>query len=151
MAKRKTSLDTIEASFLKQLQARKKELLAEVAEIDAKLGALGKAAPGRKPGRPRGKATVRRGRRRGVKPLRTFVENALAKATGALSVKELQAAVIKAGYPSGSKSLYSQVHKALKTVPGMVRAARGKYTLKAASKAAPKRLAKKGRKKAVKK
>ena len=150
MAKTKSSLDALEASFLKQLQTRKAELQAEISKIDAKLGALGKATPGRKPGRPP-KTISRRGRHRGVKPLRTFVADALAKATGALTVKELQATVVKAGYPGGSKSLYSQVHKALKTVPGMVRAARGKYILKGAPEAAPKRQAKKGRKKAVKK
>jgi len=146
MAKMKTSLDAIEASYVKQLQEHRKGLLAEIAGVDAKLRALGQGAPAAKPGRPAKAAVVRRGRRRGAKPLRTFIAEVLGSASGPLTVKEIKEGVSKAGYPSTSPSLYSQVHKALKAVPGVKRVSRGKYATKAA--AAPKR----GRKKrAVKK
>ena len=127
MAKGKSGLAEIEASYRAGLQLLKAELMSELASVDAKLRALGggteKAAKARK-------APVQKPRGRSGKPLRAYVEEALSKAGKAMKVREIEAAVREAGYETKAKMFYHCLYTLLRQDPGFRKAGRGKFALK---------------------
>ena len=129
MARTKTGLAEIEASYRAGLETLKAELTSEIADIDAKLKALGGRAG------KAAKAPVRKPRGRSGKPLRVYVEDALAKAGKAMKVPEVEEAVRKAGYTSAAKDFYRAVFMVLNDDSSNVeRVGRGLYARKKASK-----------------
>ncbi len=123
MATRGQKLADVEARYVAELKALRSQLAAELADIDGKLRALGalsgKGAPAR----------AGRGGRRG-KPLRVYIEEALAKTSGTLSAKQLQESVLKNGYKTTAKNLYIQVLAALRRSKNVRRVKRGRYALR---------------------
>jgi hypothetical protein len=79
--------------------------------------------PGRKPGR---KAKV--GRAAG-KPLAEYVKAVLAKAGKGLKVREIEAKVLAAGFPTKAKTIYTQIMKVV--AKGFKKVSRGVYAMKA--------------------
>ena len=142
MAKARSGLAEIEARYRKELQARKAELQAEIADIDAKLKALGVKT--RRPRKAR-KAPVRKPGPRTGKPLRIYVEEALAKAKSPMKVREIEAAVKRAGYKTLAKNFYHSLYALLRQDPRIQKAGRGTFALKKASKPRSKRKAKKAK------
>jgi hypothetical protein len=114
-----------------QLHARRDELLAELAALDAELGtssAAAKAPARKKPGRPVGSG---RGRGRGKNTM-SLVEALKKVLTGqTMSVTDMCGAVKKVGYKSSSANFRTIVNQALINNPKIFnRVARGKYTAK---------------------
>jgi chromosome segregation ATPase len=155
---RKASTPTIK-ELRRQLAAKEKQLdkaVAErsrlatrLAELDAEIAALGgapapkrkkrrKAAkkagrkPGRKPGRPAKKKAAKRKvakkARRG-KPLAAYIVGVLKGAAGGMRVKNVMAAVVKAGYATQSKDFYGIVAATLRDETKFKKISRGVYTL----------------------
>jgi len=129
---------------LDSLKAQRDALDRQIAELE---GAAGQAI--RKPRRKSGPKPGRkpRAKRATDKPLAEHVRDALAKATRGMGVRQLEKAVLAAGYPTKAKDLYVPIMKALPKA-GAKRVAPGVYSLaggKAATKAG-KRAKKAGRK-----
>ena len=77
------------------------------------------------------KKVVRRKRKRGSgKPLREYVTEALAGSATGMSVKDIEAAVRAAGYPTHAKSLSTRIHAIVSKDAGIVRVSRGLHRLK---------------------
>ncbi|HUS92077.1 MAG TPA: hypothetical protein VM695_09515 [Phycisphaerae bacterium] len=123
------------------LLARRGKLAASLADVDARIAALGGGTPAARRGRPkaagkgRPKAAAtgngrKRARRRATgKPLADYVVDVLTKAGKPLRVKDAMAAVTKAGYQSASKDFYGIVAAALRDDSRIKKISRGVYTL----------------------
>jgi hypothetical protein len=104
----------------------------EMPQVTAKVG----KRPGRNPGR------WPKAARASGKPLAEYVREVLAAAPHGMGLKDIEAAVLAAGYPTKAKTLYAPVVKALAKI-GTKRVGRGVYRLrgkpgrKAATKEAP--------------
>ncbi|MGE3108311.1 MAG: hypothetical protein AB7G11_03620 [Phycisphaerales bacterium] len=117
---------------LPQLHAQRKELVAELQQIDAAIAALdGSYAPGRG-GRGGGSGNRPRaatgGRRRAKND--TNLPDALVKVLSGktMSVSDAAAAVVKAGYKTSSKHFRTMVNIALLNKKKFKRVERGLYT-----------------------
>ena len=140
MARHKLS-DIPVATLQKEIQRRMSKLAGLIAQRDelnrqiADLGGAAVAAPkaARKPGR---KA---RAPRAGGKTLSEYVRGVLAKAANGLHVREIEAKVLAAGYPTRAKTIYNPVMKVL--AKGFKKVQRGIYALKAGAVAAMKKAA----------
>lgn len=93
-------------SNLPKLIAQRDELNRRISELQGAKAPAAQVAPARKV--PKAKA-----RRAGGKPLGMYVADALAAASKGLSVKEIERAVLKAGYPTAAKSIYNPIMKVL--------------------------------------
>ena len=146
------------AKLRKQLAAQESQLVKlkktrvkaakQLAALDQKIAAIGgKAAPKKKTA---SKAKKARKMPKNTKPLVDFVADVLAGSKG-MRVKEVAAAVKKAGYKTNSKDFYGIVATTLRD-PKFPKVSRGVYTVKAAKKAvAKKKAVKKTAKKVAKK
>ena len=142
MAKAATGLAEIEARYRAELQARKAELMSEVAQIDAKLKALGRRAAQAPKTR---RAPARRPRRPVGKSLRTHIEQVLSKAASPMKVRDIEAAVRKADYKTQSKDFYHSVYALLRQSDKVRKAGKGLFAIKKASKPRPERKGKKSK------
>jgi len=132
---------------LADLVAQRDELTEQIAELEAVAGV--ETAPAKRRGRPPGKAG-KKGARAAGKPLVEYVRGALAKVRKGLSVKEIEAKVLAAGYPTKAETIYGPIMKVLAT--GFKKVERGVYALKKGAAAAVKAAAaprKAGRKRGV--
>ena len=125
---------------LSKLKARRAKAVAELAVVAKKIATLGgksaKPAPapkkakkvagkkrGRKPG-PKPK-----GRRKGAKTLAQVISQVLRGVKGGMRVKDICAAVIKAGYKTKSKDFYNTTAATLAANKSFKKIKRGVYTL----------------------
>jgi hypothetical protein len=91
----------------------------EAPQAAAKVG----GKPGRKPGRkPRAVRSM-------GKPLADYVKDVLAAAPQGMGIKDIEAAVLAAGYPTRAKTLYTQVVRVLAKI-GAKKVGRGVYSLR---------------------
>ena len=130
------------------LQAKRAGLAKQLDAIDQQIAALsgdGRRAPKKKaPAKP----VARRTMPKNVKPLIEYVREALARAEDGMRVKDIMAAVQKAGYKTNSKDFYGVVATAVRE-GGFQKLCRGVYTLETPKKPAAKVARKTGRKKAA--
>jgi hypothetical protein len=113
-------------SYRDELGAQRMELDAQVARLDEVLAALGGSAPA-KPAAPR------RGRAAGgfrAGSLKTYVERVLGSSGAPMSVKNITAAVRKAGYKTKNKTLAKSVGNALADMRNVGKVSRGMFRLK---------------------
>ena len=132
MAKRTSDLDRWLAEgqqLVSQLQSRRTQLQAELADVDKQLAQFPQAttAGPRDSARQAGRTGPRR-RRSGGKTLPATVEQVLREAKRPMSVKEIEPAVLKAGYKTKAKTLYNQIFDTLKKI-GAKKVAKGQYTM----------------------
>jgi len=136
---------------LKKLIRVRAKLTEQIAELEALAGGTPMAAPkaklgrppGRKPGRkpkpavpaPEAIKRGRKGRSRG-KPLAEYVHAVLAATEKGLSLKEIEAKVLAAGYPTTAESIYKPIMKVLGK--GFKKVERGVYALEVVVKAGKK-------------
>ena len=115
--------------LVSQLESRRAELQAELSDVDEQLAQLPEAvaAVPRTSTRRAGKPAPRR-RRSGSKTLPAAVEQVLRQAKRPMSVKEIEPAVLKAGYQTKAKTLYNQIFDALRKV-GARKAGKGQYSV----------------------
>ena len=132
MAGAVSRLKTAEARYIKELQARKAELTAELEAVERKLASLGARPKGRK------QAQARKPRRRRGKPLRAYIKEALSKAAKPLKVRDIEQTVRGAGYKTQAKNFYHALYTALRQDPSVRKSGRGKFTLKKPREAQPK-------------
>ena len=132
MARSLSKLADMEAQYVRELTELRKQLVAELESVEQKLKMLGstpKVTGGRKTRR-----------RRGGKTLREFIEDVLAK-HGQLSAKEIEKAVLDAGYVTSAKNLYIQILAAIRNTSTVKRIRRGVYALASAAPASTKQSA----------
>ena len=120
---------------LDALKAHRDALDKQIAELEGH-AAEAPRKPSRKPGRKPQRKPGRKpkARRAAGKPLAEYVKEALAKAPNGLSVKEIEKAVLAAGYPTAAKTIYNPIMKVL-AKGGFKKLDRGIYGLKGAAKA----------------
>ena len=120
---------------LAKLQAKRAGLAEQLDEIDQQIAALVGDRPGR-PTRASAKPPSRRWKcPKNVKPLIEYIGEVLVTAKGAMRVKDIVAAVQKAGYKTHSKDFYGIVATAVRE-GGFKKIERGVYELKAQKKRA---------------
>ncbi|HUT92092.1 MAG TPA: hypothetical protein VMY37_21540 [Thermoguttaceae bacterium] len=109
------------------LRAKRAGLAKQLDKIDqqiAALGGTGRRGPRKAPTKP----VARRTMPKNVKPLIEYVREALAEAKGGMRVKDIMAAVQKAGYKTNSKDFYGVVATAVRE-GGFQKLSRGVYKL----------------------
>jgi hypothetical protein len=116
---------------LGDLIAQRDALDKQIAELQELAGQAPEAPQpaakgGRKPGRRRGRKPAVRA---AGKPLAEYVKEVLAAAPQGLGLKEIEKAVLAAGYPTRAKTLYTPVMKVLPKV-GAKKVGRGVYRLR---------------------
>ena len=124
---------------LAKLQAKRTGLAKQLGEIDqqiATLGGTGRRGPRKAPTKP----VARRTMPKNVKPLIDYAKDVLAGAKDGMRVKDVMAAVQKAGYKTHSKDFYGQVAVMLRD-KAFRKLGRGVYTLRSAGRG-PKKTAK---------
>jgi len=129
---------------LAKLQSKRAGLTKQLDEIDRQIAALsgdGRRGPRKAPAKPASRRTMPKN----VKPLIEYVRGALAEAKDGMRVKDIMAAVQKAGYKTNSKDFYGVVATAVRD-GGFQKLSRGVYTLEA-----PKEPARRVARKAAKK
>lgn len=118
--------------LLQQLQASRTEIAAQAAALDAQLAALDSVLTllggVRRPGRPPRAGGRPRAARAGT--LRGYIEQVLRAQRGPVLVRDLTAAVLKAGFKSRDTRLAHTVGKCLVSMPGVGKVGRGLYRLK---------------------
>jgi len=119
------------------LKAKRSQLLAEVADLDAQLRDFGVASPGRgRPAKKKRGSTRRTAKRAGAgrrRPRNTMkLADAIEKVLNGktMSVKAIVPAVKKAGYKTTSQNFRTIVNQALLTNPRFKKVSRGQYTVK---------------------
>lgn len=141
MAKRKLSIADLERQLdaarqqIARLQKRRGVLLAEVAEIDQKVGGL-QGAP-REAAPPKAEKAVRKTRPGSGETLMSTVVDVLAEKGEPMSVPELCEAVKAKGYKSKSRNLKAILFAQIYRDDRIERPARGRFQLKSAAAAAP--------------
>jgi hypothetical protein len=151
MARRTMSIRELRRALAAQekrvtkLVVQRKQLAARLRDLDAQIVGLGGEVPAapKKPGRKPGKKVakpVRRGRKPAAKrakrrkratgrPLAEYIIDVLKKAGGGMRVKDVMAAVRKAGYASMSKDFYGIVAATLRDSKQFKKLSRGVYAL----------------------
>ena len=135
---------------LPRLQKRRAKLAKQLGTVDRQIAALA-GKPGPAPRAKAGKATrkVRRRRMpRNTKPLVDYVADVLAKAPKGIRVKEIEAAVKKAGYKTNAKDFYGIVATTVRD-KRFQKVGRGIYKLKSQKKTGKATAKKAGRRKAT--
>ncbi len=115
----------------REFRARRAELAAQRATLDFQATALDRVIAGF--GRPATARPRRVGRRRRAVQLGSlpaFIQQVLRADRRPMAIKEVTAAVLKAGYKSKNKELPKTVGKYLSKLPGMIRVGRGVFRLK---------------------
>ena len=141
------------------LAAQRKKLAGRLAAVEKKIATLtGEAPAGKPPRKKRAKAakkkvsrkrkvakkattevkrakkavkkTARKPKRATGKPLVNYIKEVLAPAKEGMRAKDVAAAVVKAGYPTKSKSFYGIVAATLADTKAVKRLKRGVYALK---------------------
>ena len=127
---------------LPKLRAQRKKLAQQIDSLDRKIAALAGT-----PKRGARRAAPKTARRKG-KALPDYIRDVLAKSAKPMRVKEIEAAVRKAGYQTQSKDFYGTVATAVREGKDFQKVSRGVYKLwgKPAGRAA-KKAAKASRKK----
>lgn len=110
--------------LLPQLFARRDALDRQIAELEGIAGAAPKAGKKRGP-KPKAKRAT-------GKPLARYIHEVLAATEKGLSLKEIEARVLAAGYPTTAASIYKPIMAVLSK--GFHRVDKGVYALKAAMK-----------------
>ena len=114
---------------LERIKARQREsLVKQLAAIDAELAAVGDAQAGGRRRSAGGRKTAG-GRRKSGATLTDAIAKVLARRSKGMSVKDVAAAVVQAGYKSSSKNLYPMVSQALRD-KRFKKVARGVYAMK---------------------
>jgi hypothetical protein len=113
-------------AYRDQLAAQRAELDAQLGVIDRALAVLGVVASS---GTKR-IAAVRRSRAARAGSLKSFIIRVLRGRVRPMRVKDITAAVRKAGYATKNKTLDKSVGNALAAMPEITRAARGQYRLR---------------------
>ena len=121
-----------------KLSVQRDKLVAKLAKVDREIAKLDGATESgkdrKRAGRPAGrqkaakKVSKRRKGRKG-KPLTDYIQRVLAKKSDGMRVKEVAAAVKKAGYETRSKDFYGIVATALRDDKQFKRLARVVYAL----------------------
>ena len=116
-----------------KLRSRRAKVARKLAVLDRDIGALvgtGRAAATTK-GNGRRKAARPKARRKRAsgKPLAAYIQRVLARAPAGVRVKDIMAAVKKAGYKTVSKDFYGIVAKTLLDHDQFLRVKRGIYKL----------------------
>jgi len=109
-------VDILQTSVVRDMQSYRRQLTSERA-----LAELGNA-----PRRSASAATA--GSRTRTGSLKYYIERVLA-AGGTMSVKDITAAVLRAGFKTKNKTLGTSVGIALSQMPNVKKVARGKYAL----------------------
>ena len=111
-------------AYRDELVAQRAQVDSQLAAVDGALSALGAtAAVARVTGRRRTP-----GAREGS--LRDFIGRVLRARPSPIAVKDVTAAVLKAGYQSRDRMLGHSVNKFLAAMPNVVKVARGQYRLR---------------------
>ena len=122
-----------QAPLLRQMQAYRNELVAQRAQVVVKIDAIDQAlaalgatmgAPASRPARGRRGRTVRPG------SLKSYVERVLRRRSSAMAVKDVTAAVLKAGFKSKNKALAKSVGIAMTQMRNVAKVSRGMFRLK---------------------
>ena len=132
MAERTSDLDRwlVEGrQLVAQLESRKAQLRAELADVNEQLAQFPQAttAGPKTPARRTGRTGARR-RADGGKTLPAAVEQVLRQAKRPMSVKEIEPAVLKAGYQTKAKTLYNQIFDTLRKIEAS-KVGKGQYTM----------------------
>jgi len=112
------------------LTAQRDDLDRRIAALDNALSAMGAAV------RPVAGARVAVGRGRGGRggrragSLKDYIARVLSAGSGAMAVKDIAAAVVKAGYKSSNKTLAKSVGSALAHMPDVLKVGRGLFKMK---------------------
>lgn len=130
---------------LASLIAQRDDLNKQIGELEAFPGSEPEAGaqvtrrgkPGRKPGRKPGSKV--QSASAAARPLAEYVREVLAKAATGLKVREIEAKVLAAGYPTKAATIYNPVMKVLSA--GFKKVTRGVYALKKGIAAAGKAVA----------
>jgi hypothetical protein len=115
-------------SYMNRLCAERDRLTRQIAALQGALGSLGAAtrgSAGRPPGRPGGG-----GRRPREGSLKEFITKVLSKNGGPMAVKDVTAAVVRAGYQTRNRTLGKSVGIALAQMPNVTKLGRGTFKLK---------------------
>ena len=134
---------------LAKLQTKRARLAKQLDAIDRQIAALGgdgRRGPKKAPTKPASRRTMPKN----IKPLIEYAREALAEAKDGMRVKDIMAAVQKAGYKTNSKDFYGVVATAVRE-GGFQKLSRGVYTLKAPKKPVRQVARKVAKKKIVKK
>ena len=112
--------------YQRDLVAKHAQVAAQIEAIDRALAALGAASrtPAAKPQRRRGGAGLRRG------SLKYYVDRVLRARGRAMAVKDVTAAVQRAGFKSKNKTLGKSVGIAMSQMPNVRKVSRGTFRLK---------------------
>ena len=113
---------------LPMLKRQREQLDRQIAELEALATGVSARLTGRAAS---GRAVGGKGRRARGKPLREYVSEALAGSGTGMSLKDLEAAVRAAGYPTRAKSLSTPIFAFVSKDAGIERVSRGVYRLKA--------------------
>jgi hypothetical protein len=111
-------------SYMNRLCADRDRLDQQIAALRGALGSLG--APTRAPAGRAGGG----GRRPREGSLKEFITRVLSKNGGAMAVKDVTAAVVKAGYETRNRTLGKSVGIALAQMPNVAKLGRGTFKLK---------------------
>jgi len=124
---------------LKRLVAQREKLAKQLAALDAQIAAVGGKARGRakapkaakkRPGRKPKAAAAKAPRRRATgRALVEYITDILKPATGGMRVKDVMAAVKKAGYVTKAKDFYGIVAAALRDDARFKKVSRGVYKI----------------------
>jgi len=119
---------------LPKLQKRRAKLLRAVGALDRQIAAFGGQAerPAKRKGRP---AKAAKAAASSGKSLGQSIKDVLGGSRGGMRVKNIVAAVLRAGYKTAAKDFYNMVAAALRG-DGFKRLGRGVYKLKAGKAAA---------------
>jgi len=122
---------------LPKLQKRRAKLLRAIGALDRQIAAFGGQAerPAKRKGRPAKAAKAAKAAASSGKSLGQSIKDVLGGSRGGMRVKNIVAAVLRAGYKTAAKDFYNMVAAALRG-DGFKRLGRGVYKLKAGKAAA---------------
>lgn len=112
-----------------ELLAQRDALESQISALDAALAAFGAAAAGGHSGRRAGGGGAAGASIKGVRggSLKEYLIRVLSAAGGEMSVKDITAGVLRAGYQTRNQTLAKSVGIALTQTPGIKKVGRGKF------------------------
>jgi len=116
---------------LPKLQKKRAKLLKAVGALDRQIAALGGLAerPAKRKGRPAKLAKAAKRATSSGKSLGQSIKDVLGRSRGGMRVKDIVAAVLRAGYKTAAKDFYNMVAATVRG-DGFKRLGRGVYKLK---------------------
>lgn len=120
------------AGYHNQLLARRADLDSQIQAVGMALGAMSGNAVARPASRPAFAAATggsRRGRRR-EGSLKDYIERVLRSGGASMSVKDITAGVLDAGFQTKNRTLDTSVGIALTQMPNVTRVSRGMYQMR---------------------